>query len=59
MGVFEDVDDATKKKIVKVWGAMDEKNKDFFMGMALSVAAYDCEGCAKREEKFSDVISNP
>jgi len=44
MGVFEDVDENTKKKIVKVWERMEDKHKDFFVdqvALAMSIWGSD------------------
>lgn len=47
MGVFEDVDEDTKKKIVKVWEKMSEKDRDFFVdqvALGLSIWGSDETG---------------
>jgi len=44
MGVFEGVDEETKKKIVKVWERMGEKDRDFFVdqvALAMSIWGSD------------------
>ena len=61
MGVFEDVDDATKKKIVKVWGTMDEKNKDFFVdqvALAMSIWGSDEAGKAMVAKILSRMVED-
>ncbi|MEW5996390.1 MAG: hypothetical protein AB1657_02225 [Candidatus Micrarchaeota archaeon] len=47
MGVFEDVDEGTKKRIVKVWEKMGEKDRDFFVdqvALGLSIWGSDETG---------------
>lgn len=47
MGVFEGVGEATKKKMVKVWEKMDEKDRDFFVdqvALAMSIWGSDETG---------------
>jgi hypothetical protein len=47
MGVFEDVDEATKKKLVGVWKGMEERDRDFFIdqvALALSIWGSDQTG---------------
>lgn len=47
MGVFEDVDENTKKRLVKVWEKMSEKDRDFFVdqvALGLSIWGSDETG---------------
>ncbi len=48
MGAFEKIDSETKKKMVGIWGGMDEEDKNYFVDqVALALSIWGCDESGK------------
>jgi hypothetical protein len=48
MGAFEKLDSATKKRMVEIWGEMDEEDKNHFVDqVALALSIWGCDDGGK------------